>query len=479
MKVLLAFFINIVFNFVVGLLVAKFLGPEEYGRFALALATAMAVQTLFFDWLRLGATRFYSERTRKEEPALRATLDVAFAFLALGLAATAAMLLLSGVHFTLSNGLIGLAMAAAVSNGLFDYNTALVRARFHDQLYTRLVIVKNLLAFCLTGGGAFYFQSAKMALVGGIISLTGSIVLARASLVDPGAEPRQASVGVASALMRYSVPIVAANLLYLSIPLANRSIVAVFYGFSEVGQFSLAYDVGLKAVQAIGSTLDVVLFQIAVAMHERDGAVHAKAQLGHNMAIVIAILLPACTGIWLILPSIEQLIVPIAFRGPFADYLTYMMGGLFSLALIQFGVNPIFQIAKKTAPLIGAAVAACVVDAVLVAFLPYRDHASGLAIAQTCAYGAALIVLIFLARYSKPQWPRLHDLWATGLGTAAMVAGLLPLRESDPGLVTLIEQVVLGVIIYAFCVFTFDTAGLRRLLIARLAPIISARFGTS
>lgn len=476
MTVLFAFSINVLFNFVVGLLVAKFLGPEEYGRFALALATAMAVQTLFFDWLRLGATRFYSERTRTEEPALRATLDVAFAVFAIGLAVAAALLLLSGAHFALSNGLIGLAMAASVSNGLFDYHTALVRARFHDRLYTRLIIVKNLMAFALTGGGAFWFGSAKMALIGGIISLTGSVVLARASLVDPGAESRFARVSVAAALMRYSLPIVAANLLYLSIPLANRSIVAVLYGFSETGQFSLAYDVGTKAIQAIGSTLDVVLFQIAVAAHDRDGALRAKAQLGVNMAIVIAIILPACTGIWLTLPSIEQLIVPAAYRGPFGTYLTLMMGGLFCFALIQFGVNPIFQIATKTAPLIGAALVACTVDPILLFILP--RSAEMLAVAQTGSYACALVALICFACYSKPQWPRLQDLGATVLGTAAMAAALLPLRDSEPGLVTLIEQVAAGVVIYGFCVFVFDTAGLRRLLIARLG-LLAARLGTS
>ena len=88
------------------------------------------------------------------------------------------------------------------------------------------------------------------------------------------------SRSIAAALMRYSLPIVAANLLYLAIPLANRSIIAVLYGFSETGQFSLAYDLGSKAIQAIGSTLDVVLFQIAVATHDRTGAGHAKAQVG-------------------------------------------------------------------------------------------------------------------------------------------------------------------------------------------------------
>lgn len=468
MKVLIAFFFNIVFNFVIGLLVAKFLGPAEYGRFALAFATAAIVQLAFFDWLRLGATRFYSERVRTEDPALRATLDVGFALVAFGLIAGGILLLLSGANFALSNGLIVLALATAVSNGFFDYHTALVRARFHDRLYTRLVIVKSILALCFTGGGAFWFGSAKMTLIGTIISLSGSVVAARAALRDPGATRRHATSAIAKSIMSYSLPIVAANLLYVAIPLANRSIIAVLYGFSETGQFSLAYDLGSKAVQAIGSMLDVVLFQIAVATHERDGVTKAKAQIAQNMAIVIALVLPACTGLWLILPSIEQVIVPVAYRGPFGQLLTLMMGGLFCSAIIQFGLNPIFQIEKKTAPLIGAAAFGCIVDAILLLVLPQTENASSLAIAQTGAYAAALSALVFVASFSKPQWPSARDMTTVILATAAMALALLPLRERDPGFATLIEQIAAGTVIYSFFVASFDIAGLRTILLAKL-----------
>jgi O-antigen/teichoic acid export membrane protein len=473
MRVLAAFFFNTICNFAIGLLVAKFLGPAEYGRFALAFAVAVAVQTAFFDWLRLGAVRFYSERVRSEEPALRATLDVAFIVVTFAMTVAACLLLFSGVTFTLSNGLIALALVAAVSNGMFDYNTALVRARFHDRLYTRLVVVKNIFALLLTGGGAFWFGSAKMALVGSIISLSGSIITARASLHDQGTTPRHASFAIAKSILRYSLPIVAANVLYLAIPLANRSIVAILYGFSETGQFSLAYDVGNKAVQAIGSTLDVVLFQIAVATHERDGAIKAGVQVGRNMAIVIAVLLPACTGIWLILPSIEQVIVPAAYRGPFGHLLTLMMAGLFSSAVIVFGINPIFQIAKRTAPLVGAALFACVVDVLLLLVLPRSTDASSLAIAQTGAYVAALGMLVFVASLSKPQWPRPRDIGLAMLGTAAMAAALLPLREHHPGLITLMEQVLAGIVVYGLFIVCCDIANIREILIARLRPIVA------
>ena len=55
MRVVFAFFVNTLFNFAIGLLVAKFLGPEQFGQFALALAVGMVIQTAAFDWIRLTA----------------------------------------------------------------------------------------------------------------------------------------------------------------------------------------------------------------------------------------------------------------------------------------------------------------------------------------------------------------------------------------------------------------------------------------
>jgi len=468
MTVFLAFFCSLLVNFAIGLLVAKFLGPEEYGRFALAYATGIAVQTAFFDWIRLGATRFYSERIRTEEPALRATLDCGFAVISTLLVIGASLLVLTGVTFTLSNGLIALALGIAITNGLFDYHTALVRARFHDGLFTRLVLVKNVMALALMGAGAFWFGSAKITLVGGIVSLAGSVITARASLRDHGSNPGLARLAIGGALMAYSLPIVVANLLYLAIPLANRSIIAIFYGFSETGQFSLAYDFGTKAIQAIGSALDIVLFQIAVAIHELRGPAEGRQQVARNMTIVVAMVLPACTGLWLILPSIEYLIVPTEYRGHFGELLPLMMTGLFCMAIIQYGLYPIFQIEKKTVPLIAAALAACAADVVLIVILPGSDGASRLAIAQAGAMVMALVVLVSFASAAEPQWPRVRDLVVIVAANAVMSALVLPLRDDVPSLTTFALQVGTGALSYAMVVLGFDVAGLRSMTIARL-----------
>jgi O-antigen/teichoic acid export membrane protein len=473
LKVLAAFLANTVANFLIGLLVAKFLGPEEYGRFALAFAIGVVIQTGAFDWMRLSATRFYSTRVREAEPAIRATLDFAY------LATTAAVIVVGGLFlliappFALGDTLIALALATAAINGLFDYSTALLRARFEDKSYSRVVLAKNILALALTGGGAFVFHSAGMAIAGSLASLFGAVLTARASLKDPGASPRGARMATACTLVAYSAPIVAANMLYQSVPLAARALVTAYYGFAETGQFSLAYDLGIRAIFAMGSALDVLLFQIAVAAHERHGAEKGKEQIARNMTIVAAFLLPACAGIWLTMPSIEALIVPPQFRGPFGHYLDLLLPGLFAMGLIQFAINPVFQIEKKTAPLIGAASVAVVAGLCFALALPRGADASSLALAQCLAYVAALAALVLFAARTSPQWPRGRDMFGALAATGAMVLALHPLAGLEPGILTLLLQVGVGGFVYCGAVLALDIAGLRGLAFSRAAPILA------
>ena len=461
MNVLLAFLANSATNVVIGLLVAKYLGPEEYGRFAIAFSISAVVQTALFDWLRLAATRFYSVRVRDQKPVVRATLDISFVAVVCALALATVLFAYLGPTLDFDGVLILLALLTAVVNGLFDYSTALVRARFDDHLFGRLVLVKNLLSLLLTGGGAFLFHSAGVALAGTIVSLFGTVIAARASLTDKGAPPGAARRETAAALIAYSAPIVTANLLYQAIPLAARSTVADVYDFAETGQFALAFDLGMRAMLAFGSALDVLLFQIAVAAHENHGAERARRQVGRNMAVVLAFLLPACTGLFLVMPSIELLIVPAQFRGPFAHYLGLLLPGLFAMGMILFGVNPVFQIGKKTAPMIGAALVAVAAGFFLVVALPWGTDASSLALAQCGAYLAALVATLYFAARAKPIWPRPGDVAFAVVATGGMVAVLWPLREMTPGVLTLLLQVSLGVVVYGVLTLIFDTAGLR------------------
>jgi len=230
-------------------------------------------------------------------------------------------------------------------------------------------------------------------------------------------------------------------------------------------------------VQAIGSALDVLLFQIAVRAHDSHGEEKAKAQVAQNMAIVFAILAPACVGLWIVLPSVEALIVPQAFRGPFAHLLGLMLPGLFAYGMTQFAIHPIFQIARKTLPLVMAALVACLADPIFILALPRGDDASSLALAQSLALLVGFFALILFARANAPQWPRFRDLGLTALGCAGMAALDAPLRNLAPGLLLLLAQIALGGGFYAAMVALFDIAGLRSAFLAKLAQIAAREDG--
>ena len=179
---------------------------------------------------------------------------------------------LSGLALPLSPGLLFMAVAFAVASGFYDYRTSLARARFHDSAYSRTIIVKNVLYLVLTVGGAWWFGSAQIALAGICLSVAVALASSWRALTDSAASPNKAQSALAGQFMRYGLPLVTASILLQLIPFANRVIVSELYGIGETGQFSLANDLGVRILSAIGSTLDVLLFQLAVRADESHGA---------------------------------------------------------------------------------------------------------------------------------------------------------------------------------------------------------------
>jgi O-antigen/teichoic acid export membrane protein len=466
----LAFVSNALFNFLVALLVAKFLGPAEYGLFAIAWAGAVLVNTAGFDWLRLSAVRFYSQRARAERPAVRATLDACFAALACVVALGALTLALGGVDLPLSPGLVAMAALTGVASGLYDLRTALARARFFDRAYIEIIVVKNGLGLVLTVGGALLFGSAKIALAGSCLSIGVAMAATYRDLRDPDARLRHAEPTLAWTYLGYAAPFIVSSVLFQLIPFAGRILAGALYGYDEAGQFSLANDIGVRVLAAIASALDVILFQQAVRAEETDGAEGARAQLADNMALVVAVILPAAAGLWLCLPSLEALIAPAAYRGPFSAYLAPMLPGLAAFTLMMYAVAPIFQIAKRTAPMVVAALAALGAQATLIAFLPRVGGGHWLALAQSGALVVGLGVALLFAWAARPQWPRARDLLGALAATGAMALALWPLGAHAPGVTLLAAQAALGAAVYGALAWIFDIARLRGRLKAMRGP---------
>jgi O-antigen/teichoic acid export membrane protein len=467
MTIILTFVINSALNFALGLIVAKYLGPEEFGRYAIANAVATVVNTLLLDWLRLSTTRFYSERSRQEEPAVRATVETTFVTIALALLAVAAIVILMGIDFGLSPALLAGTAAMTIAIGLFDVHTAMARARFLEGAYAQLVIVKNVAMFALMVGAAALFHDAAVVAAGFAAGSATAVLIARLSLRDPGLGPKAARLSLTRTFLTYGLPLVGANAIFQLMTIANRSLVANAYGFAEAGYFSLAADLGIRIFAVAGSAVDIFLFQLAVRIDEVHGRTAASRQVARNLVLILAFLAPLAVGYAMLLPFFQRLFVPASFEGAFAAYSLVLVPALLSFALVQFALNPVFQIEKRTAPVIVAAGFGLAVDLALILVLPPRYGPIGFAFAQMGGMLAALALTAVLALRLMPEMPRSRDILAIAAATAMLAAILALFRQLD-NIVIVILGGLAAAAVYGGIILACDVGALRAVLAKRL-----------
>lgn len=460
MVMIAIFLASATLSFALSLVLADLLGPDAFGRYAVALSVAVVINTVLFEWMRLSTTRFYS----RADPSVRATLARAY------MITSAALATVTGAALALEPGLSGVLLAAAAVSGLalglFDYHAALARARFDDRAYAGLVLVRGAVGFALAAAAAWAFASPAVALAAWSAAGLGAILCLRGRLADPAGAGR-ARRDLALAFARYAVPLVAASAIYQLVPLLNRTILASRSGFAEAGYFVLASEIATRLFQNIGSALDLALFQLAVRADETHGRAAAERQVARNLAIVVGIVCPAAVGLWLAWPSFEAVFVPVAFRGHVADATALVIPALAAFATIQYALNPVFQLRHRTAPVVAAALVALAVDVALLAAWPGLDTPRAVAGAQLAGFAGGLAVLVGTALAAGARLPW-RDLGSVTLACAVMAAGLFAWRDWHPGMATLALQVAAGAAIYGAVALALDLAGARELALGRL-----------
>ncbi|MGO4403039.1 lipopolysaccharide biosynthesis protein [Bosea sp. RAF48] len=471
MTVLLPFIVNAGLNFVLGLLIALFLGPEAFGLFAIGAAIVVLVNTALLDWLKLSVVRFYSAQSRERDPGIRATLNLLFAGIGLSLCALLTAALLAGIDTGLPMTLLAVAVAGGVGAGWFDYHGAVARSRFLDAAYARLVLVRSGIALALMVGAAWWLRDPAIVLLGGLASTVVSVLAVRGRLADAGSGLAAARADLARSFARYALPLVAGNAVYSLIPLLNRAILADRFGFAEAGYFSLASDIGLRLFPVLASMLEILLLREVIRLDEARGRLAAQKRIARNMVTVLALVLPVALGFWLTLPAFERLFVPASFRGHFASYMAVLLPGFAAIALFQAAIYPVFLLARRTLVATFAALAGLVVNLAIIFALPGAFASETIAVAQSAAFVTAFAVTGVVALRMLPSWPPLRDLSCVVLAAAVMVLVVWPLQDRLPAPAELPLQIVLGALAYAAVILACDVgrwrSGLKLRWVAR------------
>jgi O-antigen/teichoic acid export membrane protein len=463
--IVLTFILNAGLNLVIGLAVAGVLGPAEYGRFALAAMLAIVLGTALFEWLRLSTTRFIADGGE----ALRASLEAGYLVLGLALLALAGLAPLAGLDPGVTGAPLAVVALAAVATARFEFRAAEARALFQDGAYLRLVGLKNGFSLALMLGAAALMASATWVLAMLALSAALACLLVRAAPGRPILAVTAARRADLALFARYGLPIVGANLVYQVIVLVNRGVGAGELGLAEAGRLSLATDLTIRLLLSVGAALDAYLFQRAVRRREEAGEAAGHRQVADNMIVVAAVLAFLGVAYAAAMPALEALFVPASFRGSFGALALILLPGVLAFCFVQFGLNPVLQLAGRTTALLWAALAALAAHLALVALLVGPYGLTGLALAHAGALVAGALAALVPAIRAARCWPSARDAIAVLVAAGLAGAAMWPFRDLASPWLALVGAGAAGVLAFAAVLVAFDVLGLRGAVRARLA----------
>lgn len=288
---------------VVALVVARLLGPSEFGLAALALVFASLV--LVFSDLALGAAIVQSKELSEDDRCTAFWVTVAggalFSVIAVFLAGPLARMYgepdVQPLLAVLSSSFVLTAVGAT-------HQALLLREMAFRNL--ELLVMAGALAGSLVAVGLAVAGAGAWAIIGQHVAVAAltSALLWRVSAWRPSFTISRESL---RRLTAFSSPLVGHRLLYYVHQNADNLLIGKAFGTAALGAYAIAYNVMLVPASRIGGPIQRVLAPAFARMQDEPARIAAAwARVGR---IIAAIAVPALAGVAVVAPDFVAVVL--------------------------------------------------------------------------------------------------------------------------------------------------------------------------
>src|SRR6202045_4461869 len=414
------------------------------GVITLITATHELLQIAFLTWWSQYALRFFG-RYQDQGEALRfyrtenAVLLVSVTIQSI--IVTAILLLV--IAPDASSGLLIATVAYVITRTLNLYIGERARVRHHIWVYSIQQIVGpsagfvvGLVLIRLIG------QSAEWPLAGYALAqlVAAVIVLPK---IGYGRSFWPLDREIVDHALHYGIPLIIGGALGWVGLNASRFIVNEMSGVAAAGLFAVGYGLGQRAAAVAAMLVTAAAFPLAVKSMEQGGSKVAMRQLADNSALLIAILAPSITGIFILRTEIVHLLIATPFQQVTLAVLplSALAGAIRSLR--AHFVDQTFLLHNRTRLMIVVAAIDAIVTVVLsLIFIRYWGLVGAAGATVVAALAAAIVSFaIGFSRFGLTL--PLNHLAPIALAATAMATLLGNLPEATP-LVVLAEHIAAG-----------------------------------
>ncbi|MBL8566730.1 MAG: oligosaccharide flippase family protein [Hyphomicrobiaceae bacterium] len=437
-----------VFQFVSILVWTHFLSPASLGVFALVMAAQELAYTATLFWFSLYTMR-YHDATRADADRRR-FLDTELAVLAASAVASIVLVLaLAGaVETAWTVPVILASLAHIVTRGVVAHLTDRARAEHDTLTYTSLQIIWPVLGLAFGALLAFVVGGSVSAILWGYTIAQALAIAVAALRLEFGRNPFALDRAMVRAAIRYGLPLLGGGVfIWLAIN-GLRFVVEQQSGAAAVGLITVGWMLGYRAMSFAAMLVTAGAFPLAMRRARERGIEAGQQQLERNGVLLLAALLPASAGLWLVAGPLVRLTVAEPFQAMTMNILPMsILAGAFRVYRIHFA-EQIFLLSEQTVIPLGNDIfdaAASLTGAVV------GLAVGGLSGSITGAAAGALASLLVTSaiawrmhRYTVPPLDMAKLFGATVVMSAAVMS--LP-RLPDVASITI--SVAAGVLVYA------------------------------
>ncbi len=448
-----------VVGFLAIILFTRLLGPEDFGRYALAFSVMTLAHVAVFSWLEAAMARFWAAQTPGAAQGHFASLYRTAFVLSAGFLAVAGL----AVWLLPTDPLFKLALAVGLAGAPARCLVKLAQERFRAE---GEVAKSARLDMAVTAGGLAIGVGFALAGAGSAAPLLGLGLapLAALPLVLPG-ELKQARGGTFEAgrlrdYAMYGYPIAASLALTVVLSSTDRFVLDAYLGEAAVGAYHASYSIANRTLDVLFLWLGTAGQPALVMALERGGAERLKVAAREQLSTFLLVGLPAAAGVALVARPLSEVLIGEELRTAAASVTPWIALSALLFGLTAYYFGQAFTLGKKTKRLLVAMAVPAGLNVILNLILVPQFGLMGAAWATAASFGAGMIATWMIGRrvVALPiPWESLARC-SVATGIMALVVSQLP---AVGGLVELILDASVGGIVYAAAALILNAAGVR------------------
>jgi len=453
-------------NFAAIFVWTRLLDPQAFGVYALVGASALLLNSLLFEWLRLvGARTLYSsEQATQVDPERAGALFLLYIWACLIFAGAALTLYLLDVGI---DGVDARWWPVIVAFTLTEMGLAIIntvsRVRLKTWQFFRSMVARSVLSLAI---GLVLVVGMGMEAAGAILGIViaQGLVAICSVILDPlwrTIKPWRAKREAIASVLRFGYPLIASCALTYAAGVADRFLIGTQLGATEVGLYAAPVDLLQKTLVFVMMAINLTAYPVLVRTYEDHGAAAASKVLQRNFLGQLGIGLPAAVGLAVLAPGIANLLLGGPFREAGTMLLPFIGVAALLRCLVTFHLMMAFQVSGRMKLML---VPPIVMLAVLVPGGIVAMRSFGLMGMAAIAIAAQLVTYAVSAVLAKRVLDiRIvtRDSMKILLAGAVMGAVLFPMRYADGPIATVL-LIAMGAAAYGVM-----------LLLLRVEPVIA------